>query len=169
MRLTLISCLLVTYSVVGCLEQKETDRRNIQNQIEVVKEFVDAITVQDIETMSSLMADDFVQKGPYFDSTYTREETIALWKDNFSKAEQIKFDRDHILYEQIPEGELKGNWVMDWGAVTEIFKNMPDTAVFDVHTVYKVENRKISMAHLFYNEADIQKQLGYKFQDPDLK
>ncbi|MEJ2162915.1 MAG: nuclear transport factor 2 family protein [Robiginitalea sp.] len=140
---------------------------NHEANINVVKDYVEAVEKLDHNAMENLLADTYVGYGPSFGDTIYREAAVAGWKSNVENLyEGIKYTRSQFAGLTIADGPNKGDWVANWAELKITYKN-GDMATIWVNTSYKIEQGKIVKTFAFYNEADVLEQLGYVFINPN--
>lgn len=153
--------ILVVASVFAC--QSNPHDANI----EVVKQYVEAVESLDYNAMESLLADTYEGYGPSAGDTIQKDAAVASWKKNVEDLYQkIEYRRSQFAGVSIPDGPNQGNWVANWAELKIDYKD-GESATIWVNTNYQIENGKIVKTFTFYNEADVLEQLGYVFINPD--
>lgn len=153
-------------TLAGCQQQGQNISNADRQYIEIGQRYTDALSKQDTDAMAELFSEDYHEIGPYKDSVYTKKEALQRWSNAFAGTDTIIYDRIYTLHEEISEGDLKGNWVMEWGSVKEKLHAFPDTVHMDIHAAILVEDNKIKSVHHFYNAAEFHTQLGFNIQPP---
>ncbi|MBX2964402.1 MAG: nuclear transport factor 2 family protein [Cyclobacteriaceae bacterium] len=152
----LLTVLLLAFS--ACTSNNE--KLQLDN-IEIVKRYVSAVENLDYEAMGALLADDYLGVGPSYGDSIRRDEAIANWKwtvDNLY--EKITYNRQRFAAVTIPDGDNKGEWVANWADLTVVFKDGRSVTIL-TNSNYRIESGKIKNSLTFYNEADVQRQLGF--------
>ena len=80
---------------------------------------------------------------------------------------KIKYNSSRNTSETIPDGHNKGEWVSNWSELHIVYKNDKGAVTIWANTIYEIENNKIVKSYTFYNEADVLRQLGYVFINPN--
>jgi len=152
---------LLMASVLAC--QSDPHKANI----EVVKQYVEAVENLDYNAMDNLLADTYEGYGPSAGDTIQKGGAIASWKRNVEYLyKNIEYNRSQYAGVTIPEGPNQGDWVANWAELKIDYKD-GESATIWVNTNYQIENGKIVKTFTFYNEADVLEQLGYVFINPD--
>jgi len=164
MKNLLIICLLVMF-LATCVPPRDSQQKE---NIAVVEKYLAAVQSNDVETMGSLLADNYIGYGPSIGDSINKENALANWVSN---AENLYESLDYSMSEKIAttvaEGPAKGDWVSNWAYVTIKYKNREGPVNLWLNAVYKIENGKIARSRTFYNEADVMEQLGYVFLPPE--
>jgi hypothetical protein len=156
--------LLMFALLASCTPQTNSSAENV----ELIKKYVEAVELNDTAVMENLLADDYLGLGPSVNDSIDKTGAIANWKENIGNLyESIKYSKSRILSTNVPDGENKGEWVSNWAELKIVYKKDQKEVTVWTNTVYKIENNKISKSLTFYNEADVLKQLGYVFINPD--
>ena len=135
--------------------------------IEVVKQYVEAVESLDYNVMEDLLAETYEGYGPSSTDTIRKAAAVTSWKKNVEDLYgKIEYSRSQFAGVTIPDGPNKGNWVANWAELKIEYKNGESVTIWS-NTNYKVENGKIVRSLTFYNEADVLEQLGYVFINPD--
>lgn len=158
----LLLFLIVSMFVLACADgqQEKTDRENIA----VIEKYIQAVQSKDTQTMSDLLADNYIGYGPSFADSTNKEQAIANWKDVAENLyEKIEYTRTVNIAAKVTDGRHPGNFVSDWASLKITYKDGRGPVFLTMNAVYRVENGKITMSRTFYNEADVLRQLGYDF------
>lgn len=140
---------------------------NHEANVNVVKQYVDAVEALDYEVMGNLLAENYEGYGPSAGDTIHKAAAVESWKKSVDELyEKISYSRSQFAGVTIPEGPNKGDWVANWAELKIDYKD-GESATIWVNTNYQIVNGKISKTFTFYNEADVLEQLGYVFIDPD--
>lgn len=149
--------------VISCAQQNNSSAKNE----ELIKKYVTAVEMNDGATMESLLAENYMGFGPSAKDSINKVDAISNWQYNMENLyESIKYDRSRVLSVKVPDGENKGEWVSNWAELTITYQS-GEKATILVNTVYEIENGQIVKSYTFYNEADVYKQLGFVFIQPD--
>ena len=156
----LLSILGVIPVVCSCSMQDKTDAENIA----VIEKYIQAVQAKDTQTMSELLAEDYVGYGPSFSDSTNKEQAIANWKDvSENLYEKIEYTRTVNIAAKVIDGPHPGNYVSDWASLKITYKGGRGPVFLTMNAVYRVENGKITLSRSFYNEADVLRQLGYGY------
>lgn len=155
-----LSVLGVLLVAVSCDEQNKTDAENIA----VIEKYIQAVQAKDTQTMSELLAEDYVGYGPSFSDSTNKEQAIANWKEvSENLYDKIEYTRTVNIAAKVMDGPHPGNYVSDWASLRITYKDGRGPVFLTMNAVYRVENGKITLSRSFYNEADVLRQLGYGF------
>jgi ketosteroid isomerase-like protein len=137
-----------------------------QQKIDLVHQYIDAITKQDVEVMKNLLSDDFKSYGPAMNTEVSKSQNISDWERGWEeRIVSMKYKRMHSGLITIEKGKSAGDWVTEWGQVTTLYKD-GKTVKFWFNGLYKVADGMITEARVVYDNMDILTQLGYKFMPP---
>jgi ketosteroid isomerase-like protein len=137
-----------------------------QQKIDLVHQYIDAITKQDVEVMKNLLSDDFKSYGPAMNTEVSKSQNISDWERGWEeRIVSMKYKRMHSGLITIEKGKSAGEWVTEWGQVTALYKD-GKTVKFWFNGLYKVADGMITEARVVYDNMDILTQLGYKFMPP---
>lgn len=137
-----------------------------QQKIDLVHQYIDAITKQDVEVMKNLLSDDFKSYGPAMNTEVSKSQNISDWERGWEeRIVSMKYKRMHSGLITIEKGKSAGEWVTEWGQVTTLYKD-GKTVKFWFNGLYKVADGMITEARVVYDNMDILTQLGYKFMPP---
>ena len=155
------SFLLIT---VACTNPaKDTSQENLT----LVKRYLEAVASKDFNTMESLLAEDYIGLGPSVGDTTNKQLALENWKWNSENLYQsITYEFSESLPASVEQGPAAGEWVSNWAYVTINYKDGRGPVNLWVNAIYKIENGKIARSRTFYNEADVLAQLGYRIFPP---
>jgi hypothetical protein len=150
--------------LVSCDQSTGTDAANVA----VVEKYIQAVESQDYETMATLLDDNYLGLGPSSIDSIGKEAALSSWQENIANLyEKIDYQRSQIAPVNILAGPNQGHWVANWAQLQITYKNDRGVVTIWANTNYKVENNKIVKSYTFYNEADVLRQLGYVFINPN--
>lgn len=145
--------------VTSCTSKINTSEKNE----ELIKSYVAAVQHNDLETMTSLLDDNYIGLGPSIGDSIDKKGAIENWQYNLENLyESIHYNKSRIISVNVPDGENKGEWVSNWAELTIVYK-LGDQAVIWTNSVYQIAHGKIIKSYTFYNEADVYRQLGFGF------
>lgn len=161
---------MIITALNSCMQsQTDVDTVGEQNK-EIVKNFIDAVFRADTAHMGEFLSESYMQYGPGMKDSLDKEQQIRTWRKGWTETYQsITYDRVAILAHTVTPQEnprVVGDWVMEWGNITAEFKNGTPTTKFRVHAVFRVANGKIEREFVYYNQADVLSQQGFKFVPP---
>ena len=157
----LISLVGITFLFTGCSNQNEQDKIGKEN-IAVIEKYIQAVQAKDIQTMTDLLADNYVGYGPSFADSTNKEQAIASWKDVAENLyDKIEYTRTVNIAATVEDGPHPGNFVSDWASLKIMYKDGRGPVFLNMNAIYRIENGKITLSRTFYNEADVLTQLGY--------
>jgi len=153
--------LAISLFLAGCSganDQQKIEKENIA----VIEKYIKAVQDKDTQTMSDLLADNYVGYGPSFADSTNKEQAIASWKDVAENLyDKIEYTRTVNIAATITEGPHPGNVVSDWASLKIMYKDGRGPVYLNMNAIYRIENGKITLSRTFYNEADVLTQLGY--------
>lgn len=133
-----------------------------ESQVQLVKDFTNAIITKDFDAMEDLLHENYAGYGPYIESRKNKVQEIAEWRQVWG--EQVlsaEYNRTQIIPVSIEEGMFTGDWVMDYAIVTATYAIRPDKEVtFLFHAAHKIVDNQIAETYNYFNAADVQQQLG---------
>ena len=157
---------LISLSLIACTSS--ADKKEKAN-LAIAKKYVNAVETMNVETMDSLLADNYIGYGPSVGDSTNKEEALSSWKYNTENLyESIKYTHHTELAVTVKEGRAKGDWALNWAFLTIKYKDGRGPVYIWVNSVYLIENGKIVMSRTFYNEADVLRQLRYNLVPPQL-
>ena len=156
--------LLIPIFFIGC----SNDQKNTEQNALLIEDYVKAVETEDYDLMSSLLHENYMGYGPSINDSLTKVEALANWKVNSDKLyEKIQYQESRNIGINITSGKNQGEWVSTWAQLEITYKGEKGSVVLWANTIYLIENSKILKSYTFYNEADVLKQLGYVFIDPN--
>jgi len=126
-----------------------------------------AVETKNISVIDSLLAENYMGYGPSVGDSINKEGAVSNTKflmENFY--ESFEYTRHKEVAVTVKEGEVRGDWVLNWAYLTIKFKDGRGPVHVWVNIVYRIENGKIVHSRTFYNEADVLRQLGYTMEPP---
>ena len=140
---------------------------------ELVKKYVDALLTGNTAGMADYLGEGYMGFGPAMKDSVNKQQNLTNWKKSWEEQfSSIKYDEIVSLTPTIkPEtnSRVAGDWVLNWGTVSVVYKNGQPPVKFSLHTAYMVVNGKIARSHVYYNVADILGQQGFTFVPPAKK
>jgi len=137
---------------------EQTGKENIA----VIEKYIHAVETKDTQTMSDLLADNYIGYGPSFSDSTNKEQAIANWKDLAENLyDKIEYKRTVNIAAKVTDGPNPGNFVSDWASLKITYKDGRGPVHLNMNAIYRIENGKITLSRTFYNEADVLAQLGY--------
>ncbi len=162
MKKIVILVAIVSVSLAACTSPED----NTAN-IDLIKNYVQAVENMDFDAMENYLADDYLGLGPSYGDSIGKAQAVENWKLNVeSLYKKIHYNRSRFAAVNIPDGDNKGTWVANWAELTIDYKNDGGSVTLWANSNYLVENGKIVKSITFYNEADALRQLGYTFVPP---
>jgi hypothetical protein len=156
--------LLISIFFIGC----SNDQKNAEQNVLLIEKYVDAVETEDYNVMSSLLDDDYMGYGPSINDSLTKVEALANWKVNSDRLyEKIQYQESRNIGINVTTGKNQGEWVSTWAQLEITYKGDIGSVVIWANTIYLIENSKILKSYTFYNEADVLKQLGHVFINPN--
>ena len=159
-----LTSVIIVAIASGCTSSTPHTEENIA----VVEKYVQAVQNKDYAAMESLLGENYYGYGPSYNDSISRSNALSAWKENISYLyESIEYEKSRNLAEVIPDGPNKGNWVSNYAQLSIKYKDGRGPVKIWANTVYKLEDGKIVKSYTFYNEADVFRQLGYVFFNPN--
>src|SRR5690349_14036938 len=153
--------------ILFLLSCSNTDKGVNTDNIAVIERYAQAVESKNVDSMSALLADDYVGYGPSFTDSINKAEAVANWKDLLTTLyDSIKYTRSVNIAAKLTDGPHPGDYVSSWSSVRITYKNGKGPVNLFVNVIYRVENGKITLSRTFYDEADAMRQLGYNFVPP---
>lgn len=158
-----IFVLIFTPFLLSCSLNENSEKMNV----DLVEKYVQAVEDADIDTMESLLSEEYLGLGPSMNDSIGKSLLLENWKFlSETYYESLVYKRSRNASVIIDSGDNKGEWVSNWSELTVVFKLDHQSVTIWSNTVYKIENDKIVRSFTFYNEADALEQLGYVFVHP---
>ena len=150
-------CLLIA-AVSSCQEDKTSKEKE---HLAIAKRYMEAIESKNVTAMDSLLAENYIGRGPSVNDSVNKKEALEAFSANANNLyESFKYTRHKELAVSVTEGEAQGDWVLNWAYLTIKYKDGRGPVNVWVNAVYKIETGKIVRSRTFYNEADVLRQLG---------
>ena len=162
-----ILLVVLSASLLSCTST--ADKTNNES-LAVAKRYMEAVETNNVASMDSLLADNYMGYGPSVDDSTNKGDALKNWKYNVENLyESIEYTRHQNMAVTVEEGQEAeaGDWVSNWAYLTIKYKDGRGPVNVWVNAVYKIENGKIVRSRTFYNEADVLRQLGYVSVLPD--
>jgi len=161
---SLIIVLLSSIFLIGCnISQKNTKKNSL-----LVEKYVKAVETENYSLMSSLLDDNYIGLGPSINDSIGKVEALANWKANMEELyDKIEYQKSRNVAITITSGDNQGEWVSTWAQLEITYKGDVGSVTIWANTIYQIKNNKIVKSSTFYNEADVLKQLGYVFINPN--
>ena len=142
-----------------------TTNPHAQRDIQLVSEYVNALTVSGDQAKARLLIDPaYMAHGPGAADSANTEKTMTTWQTAY----QFQTDRKNDFSAQsvrIPWGPMQGDWVLLWGYYGYSDKR-GGKAYFPYHYTAKVAKGKIVSDRLYYDELSVLKGFGFKVIPP---
>lgn len=153
--------------ILFLLSCSNTDKGVNTDNIAVIERYAQAVESKNVDSMSALLADDYVGYGPSFTDSINKADAVANWKNLVANLyASIQYTRSVNMAAKVTDGPRPGDYVSSWSNMRITYKNGKGPVNLFVNVVYRVENGKITMSRTFYDEADAMRQLGYQFVPP---
>lgn len=148
-----LGILAIACSGTGDQQQKDN--------IAVIEKYIKAVQEKDTQTMSDLLAENYIGYGPSFTDSINKDQAIANWKDVAENLyDKIEYTRTVNIAARVTDGRYPGEYVSDWASLRITYKDGRGPVHLNMNAVYRIENGKITLSRTFYNEADVLRQLG---------
>ena len=154
--------ILLTIICMGLFACTSPAEKKEKTNLAIARKYMNAVETKNLSVIDSLLADNYMGYGPSIGDSINKEGAILNTKflmDNLY--ESFEYTRHKEIAVTVKEGEVKGDWVLNWAYLTLKFKDGRGPVYLWVNIVYRIENGKIVHSRTFYNEADVMRQLGY--------
>jgi hypothetical protein len=160
----LVAFLSAVLFLVSCAKRdQEANAKNFA----VIERYTQAIQSKNVDSMSTLLADEYIGYGPSFSDSTNKAAAIANWRSLVDTLyDSIQYTNTVNLAAKVPDGPHPGDYVSSWSSVRIIYKKGKGPVNLLVNVIYRIENGKITLSRTFYDEADAMRQLGYDFLPP---
>ena len=160
-----ILLLLALPILISCNNASIADEKAKEDDVAVVEKYIQAVQAKDIQTMESLLADNYIGYGPGFTDSINKADAVANFKNVAENLyEKISYARSINLAATLKDGPHPGNYVSNWAHLTITYKDGRGPVNLYANTSYRIENGKITLTRTIYDEADAMRQLGYEMQ-----
>lgn len=161
----LLALATISLCLIACTSS--ADKKEKAN-LAIAQKYMNAVETRNVETMASLLSDNYIGYGPSVGDSVNKEEAILNFTANAENLyESFEYTRHKELAVTVKEGEAIGDWVLNWAYLTIKYKVGKDPVHLWVNVVYRIENGKIVQSRTFYNEADVLRQLRYMINPPE--
>jgi ketosteroid isomerase-like protein len=137
---------------------------NAEADIKVVGDYVKALVSGDLDKAKTLLAPNFMGRGPSQLDSANTEKTVANWQANYKVQSERKVGfvtQSH----KVLSGNYEGTWVSLWGTYT--FTQMEKTIQLPFQLTAKVADGKIVSDRIYFDNLSVARQLGYKLTPPE--
>lgn len=156
--------LLISIFFIGCCNY----HKNTEQNVLLIEKYVNAVETENYNVMSSLLDDNYIGLGPSINDSIGKVEALANWKTNTEELyDKIEYQKSRSVAITITSGDNQGEWVSTWAQVGITYKGDIGSVTIWTNTIYQIKNNKIVKSSTFYNEADVLRQLGYVFINPN--
>jgi len=156
--------LFLGFAVLSLAACNSSNKNQNSDSVAVVEKYKAAVEANDVATMDSLLADNYMGYGPSVRDSINKAGAIENWKNIAENLyESIQFSKVQnlpITIEENADGMAPGNWVSSWSLATIKYKDGRGPVQMWVNVEYRIEDGKIVYTRTFYDEADVQRQLG---------
>lgn len=162
----LVLFMAIIISLLSCTASNDNKEKE---SLAIAKRYMQAVETNNVATMDSLLADNYMGYGPSVADSTNKADALANWKYNAEHLyESIKYTRYQNIAVTVTEQDEAdpGDWVSNWAYLTIKYKDGRGPVNVWVNAVYKIENGKIARSRTFYNEADVLRQLNYSIEAP---
>src|SRR4051794_10916994 len=133
----------------------------------VIERYAQAVQNKNVDSMSALLADDYMGYGPSFNDSINKADAVANWRNLVATLyDSIQYTHSVNIAAKVPDGPHPGDYISSWSSMRITYKNGQGPVNLLVNVIYRVENGKITLSRTFYDEADAMRQLGYNFVPP---
>lgn len=136
---------------------------NAEKDIQVLKNFFEAMDNDDYQKVNSLIHDDYMGFGPRYNSPENKADVIENLKAIRQGNEGGERGNERYISITINNDvneSVNGNWVLYWGWITLKNRETGKDFTIDVHQASKIQDGKVMSSVVYYNEYDALKQVG---------
>jgi hypothetical protein len=137
--------------------------------IALVKDLFKAIENENVELMKGFYSDSVGITGPVFGKWIGKEQMVKEMTSFFEGADSIKCNIFAILAETAEEGDLAGDWVLQWSDFSWYDVKAQKKIMLMYHSTEKILDGKIIIEGNYSDEWDMYKQLGAELKWPEKK
>ena len=145
--------------------KKEKDSENVA----LVKDMFKAMENEDIEAVKGFYSDSVGITGPVFGEWIGMEQMVKDLTSFFEEADSIKCNIFAILPWTIEEGDLAGDWVLQWADFSWYEVKAQKKIMIMYHSAERIQDGKIIVEGNYWNQWDTFKQLGAELKWPEKK
>lgn len=159
----LSTLLLMLFTFTVHAQNKITPNPNGSKDEAVVRSYMEAVLSRDPDKLERNHADGYMGYGPRWNSPETKADMIRNIKTIWDGFTDISYDRVRLASMTVTgdqEPLLNGNWVFSWSIFKGKDKISGKEISIDVHQTYKIENGKIVLSTVYYNQLDYLIQSG---------
>lgn len=159
-KLTYILAALLGVLIISCTNEKQSNQENL----EIVEQFQKAFKDHDIESIKSVLADDYVGYGPSLGDSIHKEDALLIWENNLDYIyEKVEMNvAETVSVSNVKEAN-GGQWISSWGKLTVKFRERSNETTIWANQIFLIKDGKIKKSIIFYNEADALRQAGYHY------
>jgi hypothetical protein len=137
------------------------------DNIAIIERYAQAVEHKNVDSMSTLLSDDYKGYGPSVADSITKAEAVANWKNLMVNLyDSIHYTRSVNIAAKLTDAPHPGDYVSSWSSIRITYKNDKEPVNLFVNVIYRVDNGTITLSRTFYDEADAMRQLGYEFVPP---
>ncbi|WP_340112704.1 nuclear transport factor 2 family protein [Maribellus mangrovi] len=159
-KVNYIMMVLLGIMILSCTDQNQT----IQENLNIVEKFQKAFQDHDIESLKSVLADDYVGYGPSIGDSIHKDDALLIWDQNLEYLyEKVAMNVEKTVAVSNVEVKDGGQWISSWGTLTIKFQKGGNETTIWANQIFLVKDGKIKKTIIFYNEADALRQAGYSY------
>ena len=154
--------------ITSCKQEKTNELDGMHR--EIVKVYIEKALDKQFLAIEGILKPNCQEYGAsiYSEAKLTSKGVISNWVGLHTKLDSLNFERVGILNISFDEGDLKGDWVVDYGYMTGVFRNEKKILV-RYHNMYQFDDYKISKIYNYTNLHDIFRQAGFTIIAPKSK
>jgi ketosteroid isomerase-like protein len=137
---------------------------NAEADIKVVGDYIKALVSGDLDKAKTLLAPNFMGRGPSQLDSANTEKTVANWQANY-KVQLERKVRFVTQSHKVLSGNYEGTWVSLWGTYT--FTQTEKAISIPFQLTAKVADGKIVSDRIYFDNLSVVRQLGYKLTPPE--
>ena len=140
-----------------------TDNPTAEADLKTMSDFAYALVNNELSKAKGLLSENFTSYGPSTNTTFNIEEFITDWTEVHKVRSNQKIDFVMTTF-KVLEGNLKGNWVAQWGTYT--FTQNGKDIVLPYQCTARIENGKIKETRFYFDNLPVVMAMGYEIKLP---
>lgn len=161
----LISLLLLK----SCSSQNEQVKTTSIKKMQITNAYFKAAFSKDYTSLYKLLDDGVLFFGPQKKDTLNKEELIDSWHRTHAHNDIMEYNNPKIYAAVFAIGDEKPTeWIFHYYDAHFHNSDLDVWLDFPVHVKFRFKEDKIDRMYISINQAEIQKQLGYKIIPPTL-
>jgi len=164
----------VVFLLAGCKQtqapaSEQAKDEKAKENIALIRDLFKTFEDENLEGMKGFYSDSVVAYGPSVNIQEGFEEMVQGMAEFFEEVDSLKFDFIHIMAETTEEGDIAGDWVLQWSNVSWYDIKAERKIMLMYHSAEMIKDGKIIIEANYWNQWDLYKQLGAELTWPDEK